>query len=347
MTVYAITIGLLLFGGFLARTKELHRYEKQLVIISGVLLTFISGFRYKVGTDYIAYMRGYSGYIDSNLYWLSNPAVNVIARISKLIYNDYATWFLLMAMITTIPIMFIAIKYTENPELCFIFYVLLGCWHFSFNIVKQCAAATILLCGYKALLEKDFKRWSIICLIAATFHFSALLMIPVYFLVNRKTTAKSVFLCVAIGVLLFLFYDRLFEVVNFLKRGENTVGLYTNTRNGSVNILRVLVNFAPGALFLLYKNKCDTNDPKFYVPLNMSLLNMVLSVGAMNSIYLYRICVYTNIYNIILLPYLIKRIKIPERYMVVGFMIFLYTVFCLYDLHSGDALREFYWIFER
>ena len=347
MAIYATVMGLLLLNELFCHTKGTDKYRKKAVFLCGLVLVFVSGFRYLVGTDYLTYMSSYRSYSDSAISWLTQPGVNLVARLAKFIYDDYATWFFIMAMIAIIPVVIMIIKYCDYPELGLFLFVGLGCWHFSFNIVKQCASAAILLCGFQALVKKDFKKWLIICLIASAFHFSALLMIPVFFLVNQRITLKQIIITFGIGFALLFFYDKLFELASFLKQGQNLVEIYGHTRNDSVNFIRILVNFAPGLLALIYRKKLDFEDRSFAVLFNMSLLNMALNIGSMNSIYLYRICCYTNIYNVLFVPAVLKRIKNPDRAIITLLMMLLYIGFWWHDLSVGTSLSEFHWIFER
>lgn len=347
MTIYAVTLSIMLVASLLSHSRGFSKQKDKYVILAGIILVIVSGFRYQVGSDYYNYMVGYDSYVKGTISWIYQPAVNLVARIASVIYNDYASWFFIMAMITTIPVIIVCLKESDIPDLSMLLFVLLGCWHLSFNIIKQCVAASIILCGYCCLVDRKVWRWIIFCLIGAMFHFSALLMIPVYFLVTRKPTLKLILCTFGLGLVLMLFYDRLFDLASFLKLGRNIVGLNSYTWTGSVNIFRILVSFAPGVLLLIYKNQIDFEDPKISVLVNMTVLNMALNLGAMNSIYIHRICVYTNIFNILLLPVIIKRLDIRNRMVVIPIMIVLYTVFWWHDLSSGSTLSQFQWIFSR
>ena len=150
-----------------------------------------------------------------------------------------------------------------------------------------------------------------------------------------------------ISIVLFIFYDKLFDLANFLKQGENLVGLYSSTRNSAVNSIRVLVNCAPFGLYMVCRKKCDINDSAFSTMLNMSLLNIALNIGSMNSIYLHRFCVYTNIFNVMFIPMVLRNVTRENKMIIKSIMLLLYTVFWLYDLYKGSTTVVFHWIFER
>ena len=327
--------------------------RKMSYIVAAVILTAVSGLRYMVGTDYKTYTIMYSEYID-NFSILSQPALSIFAKISSLIYNDYATWFFLMAVITVVPVIVFIVKRGKSIELAILLYILIGCWHFSFNIVKQSAAATILFCGYPFLRDRKFWYWCALCAIAATFHVSAALMLPVYFLADNKIDKKRIAMLVFFALIVRFFYDKLFIFMALLKRGEGIADATSATVTQSVNMLRIVVNCMPVAVYAFFKKtykNIENND--FYCLLNLSLLNAVLNVASMGRIYLNRICTYTNIFNILFIPLIFPSLK-PEHekikpivMAVYAMVLVFYFIFWVYDLYKNPDTVNYYWIFER
>lgn len=354
MTVYFSVLLILSFLFIFSSAENCQPVVRQATyIVAAVILTLVSGLRYLVGTDYVQYISNYSSYL-TNFSIFSQPALSIVAKISSFIYNDYATWFFLMAVITVVPVMVMIIKRNKNVELAILLYVLIGCWHFSFNIVKQSAAATILFCGYNFLKERKFWQWCIVCLIASTFHVSAVLMVPAYFLAGNKIDKKRIIILIAAAFIISLSYDKLFYLIAILKKGEGLVNEYSDTANQSVNILRIIVNCMPVLVYFVFRKVYENaHSDDFICLLNLSILNAVMNIASMGSIYLNRICCYTNIFNILFIPLLFPSLK-PEykkikpivmtAYMTV---IFLYFIFWSYDLYKGSDTVNYYWIFER
>ena len=322
-------------------------------IVAATILTLVSGLRYMVGTDYKHYMVLYSDYIE-NFSIFSQPALSVFAKLSSFIYNDYATWFLIMALITVIPVIVMVVKRNQSIELCILLYVLLGCWHFSFNIVKQSVAATILFCGFSFLRDRKFWHWCLFCMIAATFHVSAVLMIPIYFLADGKIDKRRIIMLVMFALIIRIFYDKLFILIAFMKRGEGLVDANSSTVTQSVNLLRIVVNCMPVAVYAFFrKTYKNIENADFFCLFNLSLLNAVLNIASMNSIYLNRICTYTNIFNILFIPMIFPSLK-PEYEKIKPIVMTAYTmvlvfyfVFWVYDLYKNPDMVNYYWIFER
>lgn len=317
--------------------------DKQYIyIVMVAILVLVAGLRYNVGYDYPSYAYSYSIYLNKEFDIFKQPALTIIAIVSDYIYNDYATWFFLMSLITIIPVTITIYKESRYPHLCIIMYILLGCWHFPFNIVKQGVAASIMFCGLKAIMNRNIKEWITYCLVAAMFHVSAILMIPIYYLVTDKIKIKNITIIVLGGVSCWLFYDDLFYLISIIKQGEGLASMRSKTVTESVNFLRIVVNCAPIALFASIHKKCrnQNNIYLFY----LSLINMMLNIASMNSIYLNRICCYTNMFNILFIPDLLMCIK---NKFIIFVILLLYSIFWGYDIYKTQSLVEFSWIFER
>lgn len=354
MAVYFSVLLILSFLFIFSSAENCQPVVRRLTYVcAAIMLTAVSGFRYMVGTDYMQYMSNYYRYL-TNFSVFSQPALSIVAKTSSFIYDDYATWFFLMAVITVVPVIVMIVKRDKNVELAIILYLLIGCWHFSFNIVKQSAAATVLFCGYNFLKERQFRQWCLICLLAATFHVSAILMLPVYFLADNKIDKRRIIILILAAFIIRFSYDKMFYMIAFLKRGEGLVDEYSATANQSVNIFRVIVNCMPVIVYFVFRRVYEeVKSSDFYCLLNLSLLNAVLNIASMGSIYLNRICCYTNIFNVFFIPLLFPSLK-PEykkmkpmlmtAYMIV---MFLYFVFWAYDLYKGSDTVNYYWIFER
>ncbi len=347
MIVYFIVLAYIIFCVAMYSVKSIPpRIKSMLFFTAGFVLLMVSGLRYMVGTDYAAYRYNYAGYLNGDISIFAQPVLSLVARVSSLIYNDYSTWFFLMAVLTLVPILITIKNKSTNIGFSLILFILMGPWHTSFNIIKQSAAMAILFTGYSFLLDRRFWMWLLLCLVAALVHVSALFMIPIYFLARPEFSWKHIFFCIALGVVVMLLYEPLFLVMDALKTetGGN-ISSESEVMTTEVNPLRILVSLAPFVFFLL--KKYDFTDKVFCVLFNMSLVNAVLSVASSQSIYINRIVIYTNIYNIMFYPYLLRPFGKKARLMMYVFIVALYFVFWSYDLYKCSDTVQFRWIFER
>lgn len=314
---------------------------------SAAILSVIAGLRYEVGTDYPVYMSNYFFYKSAKFEGLKYAGIYLTARIAELIRDDYATWFFLMSCLTVGVAVYAIYKYNDDFCLGILLYLFLGCWHNSFNVVKQCAAVSILLLGQKYLLNRNFAKWVLVCIIAASFHISALLMIPVYFFVTHSVTWKQIVIVFFASILISLSYDKLMNVMMLLK-GLDKTDVTQGVASRGVNIIRVIVNFAPLALVSFFRRNCTREDRKWSTWSNMSILNAALYFAGMHSVYLTRFCLYTEAFNIFLIPNLLAKSKnVSNKRIIQSMALLLYFMFWLYDLQKGSTTATFHWIFER
>lgn len=323
-------------------------FQKKLILCTmATALILVAGLRYKVGTDYPVYMLNYSGYKSASIADLRYAGIYLIAKLSSILYDDYSTWFFLMSLFTIGGAMYAMYKYSSIVPLSVLLYLFLGCWHNSFNVVKQCAAVTVLILGQGFLYEKKFVGWSIVCVLAASFHISALLMIPVYFLVIRDIDWKQILLMLSVTVFVSVSYDKLMGLMAGLKNMD-TVDASVSVTTRNVNILRVLVSFAPVLLMCFFYQGRDKADVRFTVLANMSMLNAFLYLANRKSVYLTRFCLYTDVFNVFFIPYMISGSKYKtNKEIITTVCCVLYMAFWLYDLSKGSTTATFHWIFER
>ena len=319
-------------------------------IFVALILIFVAGFRYNVGTDYPVYINNYEVYKNLNLFDLSNfgkIGVSVVAKLSVFIYDHYATWFFIVSLLTVGIIILAIYKYSDGFCFSILMYLFLGCWHNSFNVVKQSVAIAVILLAQKYLFEGKFFKWTLLCILAATFHISAILLIPIYFLVRFKLNIRTLILMAAIGIAIACNYESLFEAMNLLKMGEGVTGIGSTVGSRSINLLRIAVACAPPVLLLLYRKSFDNSNMKLRIWANFSIFNSVLYLACMNSVYLARFCLYTDAFNMFFIPCLFSNMKKSGmKNVMMSLCATLYCAFWIYDLYKGSTTRIFQWVFE-
>lgn len=319
---------------------------KWLYAVAWIVLIAVAGLRYQVGKDYIQYSINYSYYLTRAVEFINQPALTLVAWIARFLHNDYATWFFLMAIITSVPVAYVVKKESIAVGFSTILFLLLGCWHTSFNIVKQSAAASIIFMGYRSLVDRKFWKWTLFCFIASLFHVTALFMIPLYFLIDNKINWRKTGTIIIAGVLITLLYEELFNIMGAL-RGDSATSISSAYGTEQLNVLRILAHCAPPLLASVLLKHFDKGNSDFCVLYNISLFNAVLNIVTAKSAYLNRFSIYTLLFNILFIPYLVKPFKKNSRFLVAGVITVLYSVFCFYDLYKGSTTVDFYWIFQR
>lgn len=108
-------------------------------------------------------------------------------------------------------------KYAKNYYLASILFMALV-FFFSFTYLRQMFAAAIIGLSIKYIIERKFLRFCVILLVAFSFHNSAIIFFPMYFIANKKYSRSKIliimFICFIVGITgitssFYNFYDEL------------------------------------------------------------------------------------------------------------------------------------------
>lgn len=335
MYIYILVILAIILLYNKINTKKINVYDIILLLI----LILVCGLRDGVGTDYGLYKFYYNN-IDQNSRF--EIGFRFLIELANKVGISYNTFLILISAIT-ITLFYIAIKkYSSKPAASIFFFVALGYYAYSFNIIRQMLAIAITLYGINYIKEKKFLKYLVLILVASLFHSTALIMIPVYFLLKLKNNRNNNFILLFICAILPFLYNTIFTfiVTNFEQYSAYaTINEYTYTKPGMGTYVIGIVNLVLFIIFAINRNKlCElenTNDI-YLKMLSYSLLFTALSF--VNSIAV-RGGYYLSIYLIYLLPNigtcLFKRTNKSFEILVILFFILYY---CIHIISFNEML---------
>ena len=140
------------------------------------------------------------------------------------------------ALITNVLIVisfFINIQECLNLVYLFILHQVL--YSVSMNGIRQSLAAAIIFAATKYILNGNFKKFLWLVLLASTFHQTALIFIPIYFIVRRKAWTKATFILLSLGVLIAIGFNEFSELL-FSAIEDTQYGHYSEFYEGGANI---------------------------------------------------------------------------------------------------------------
>ena len=225
--------------------------------------------------------------------------------------NSESAFRLILALIHAIPVIFVCRKYSVNYILSTYLFLATGC-HLAWmmNGLRQFMAVTIIFAATPWLLKRKYVWVILTILLASTIHRTALVMLPVVFIVqgevwNWKTLLFSV--VIVIATVIFAGNEEVFD--NF----ADSVGYSLNAAKAwgddGANPIRVLVNAVPMILAWYYRNTIKAqNSQMLNICVNMSVITTGMYLVAMvtSGIMVGRMPIYTSLYNLILLPFVLK-----------------------------------------
>lgn len=311
---------------------------------------------------YLAAVRG-QYFADTNLYWKgfqnSPSEFSQISEYMSGVKRDKAFYFFASVwrcILGNRPVIYLGIialfqglcitktfrKY--NPYLLTAFFIFVASTDylsFMYNGIRQFVAVVIIFASSKYIFEKRYIPALIVILIASWFHGSALLMIPVIFIVQKDPWNKSTVLLLLLAFLAVIYVNQFTSLLdNMLEETQyaNVVTDWKAWNDNGTNPLRVAVYSVPAILSLIgLRYIREENDPIINVCTNMSVVSAGLFLISMatSGIFIGRLPIYVSLYsNCILLPWEIDHFfnKITSR-LIRFAMIGCYLIFYYYQIH--------------
>ena len=359
MLFYIIVISVALFFGAWAASydkpteikNKIGAYKhsqssKALYTIAALVLIFVAGLRYYVGTDFGAYYRHFRKYADSlweRITTLDEPGYALIATVARWIANDGWMAIFLSSLLTIGLILSIIYKRSDTLFFSLALYIFMGCWHGSFNGTRQYLATAVIMCGLPFLLERKFIPYCITVFLAFLCHRSAIIMIFLYFVVYREINFKNLLITIILTWIISLAYEYLFTITNFILDDEASDSEFTTQ---SVNIIRIVVYSAPAAVFWLFLSRQELTKRDTFMG-NILTVFSALAIITMSSSFLQRIILYLVPFQAIAIPHMLGMIKGKTRQFASAFTIIFYAAFWVYDLSVRSHMIPYRWIFER
>lgn len=308
-------------------------------------LAFLAGMRSGMN-DTSAYIGGFNavsgdwGEIGQILFADGrDKAFNIVANLFKMyVSSDYHAWFSLFSIVESVVLIYVLRREcVDFTSACFFFFASTLYYNY-FSMMRQWLAVVILFAG-GLLIKKNKTIWYILlCIVMAQFHTSALLFIPVYFMVRGEAWSRKQNIIIGLFAVAIVLLNPLLAGIESALQGTtyDYVIDTMQTSSGSSGV-RVLIAAVPVVLAWMFRDKIK--GEMLNICVNMSLLNFLLTILATftSGLYVIRLSTYTNMYNIILFPYLLTVcFKGRDRQLVkLGFYA-LYFLFYVYQMsHQG------------
>lgn len=269
-------------------------------------------------------------------FWLLGALIRII--ISK----DSVVYLSILAFIHGIIVMSVYRKYSVSFfTALFLFVASTDYLSWMHNGIRQFTAVVIIFAATPLMLKKKYVPLIIIILFASLIHGSALLMIPIVFIVQGKPWNNRTVLAVIAVVIAIAFVGKFTDILDKLLSDTQYTNVVTDWQameDDGTNIIRVLVYSIPTILSIIgYKYIKDANDPVINLACNMSIVSTAIyCLSAMTSgIFVGRLPIYCSLYGTgILLPWEVENIFTKDSAKIIQIlMIGAYLVFYYYQTH--------------
>jgi hypothetical protein len=316
----------------------LGRYRGWLYLILCTAMVAVAALRYDVGTDYLQYadMVGYG----NNLPWIE-PGYQLINYVFFLL--ELPGWSLLTFFsLVTLPLYFLFIhKYSVNPNLSLLLFVLIGFYFISFNAVRQIFAIIFLLFAFQ-LWNKERKQLAFfLILFSISFHYSVLIALPLYAIALKHWSRGTYVTLLVLATFLGFSGLAMHMPIFFIEGAADNPFLIRSP----IAVLKVI---AP-TIFLVYLLYFDwkfirSNFNQF----NLFFIYVIFSIMFYGINYFIRINFYFEIWLILFLPsFLHKRTQFHRFLWSVMFIIYFIALFIgNFLILNGHSVLPYNTLFE-
>lgn len=316
--------------------------EIAFTIIIIIIFILISGLRSNIG-DTGAYKHSYTllGNFNGFTPEMKDKGFTTFQLVLYNINSDPQFFIFITSLITQFFNIYTLSKYKNYFELQVYMYITSGYFLVTMNGIRQAMVASLLFASTKLIIKGKFIPYALIAIVLSQLHSSALIMIPVYFIVRQKAWSKETKIIIILASIGFLFFYQLMPHI-FDALGDSSYAEYEETLmngGGGSSFMRVIVNSVPVILSYMKRDKLKDKWEYSNIFVNMSLINLIIIVFGLYNWIFVRFSMYFQLYNFVLLPYIIKECfeSRKERDLIYYSFMVCYFIFFYYEQVIGGV----------
>ena len=282
------------------------------------ILFLLSALRMEVGNDYETYVDTIheiyvGGYVVTEP--LFNAVVKVLCELSG--GENYLLVFAVFAFVTIVIFLKALYEQTENFPLAFFLFMTLGMYFRTFNTVRYYFVLALTLYSFRYIFRKEYGKFILLIVLAAFFHKSVLVVIPIYLVANMpwKKWHMAVLAAGAAGMLVF--QDFIMKVaLELYPSYKDTIFLQTETglQGNLMSILRCVAVLVV-AVICYQDGWKEAKENQFYFKLNFLAIVLYLCGSFLPLVG--RIGYYLMTSQVLFIPAVLGSIKSEKKKKIV------------------------------
>ncbi len=295
---YLVYISVLIFSSICAYCVSRSRnYETEFFFRMATFLCMFlpAALRYGIGTDYFNYIDILnSRTLNSNIEW----AYRMMNDIIRYLNLDIQWIFIISSFLIYIPICFLVKK---NKIFIYVLFFILLVYLRSYNIIRQAIAISFVLCAFSHYIENRKNIVLIIgALFASTFHFSALLILPLILFLKIRFNKSFILIFLVILMVLVINGNLIYLIFTsdiFLNSGYGNYAFSEYNRETEVGSgLGILLQLAVPFIVIINKKNNE----------NYSMMILLSSIYILAKVFSTQIYIFNRLLDaVIFIPVLL------------------------------------------
>lgn len=276
------------FASYYISNSIIHRRTKVLfdfIIISFTMLFVCFG--YMTGTDWRNYEPSYQWinfdtFISSIAFW--EPGYLFLVSLFHVLDIDFWPFLISIKIVTFLSFCRFFKKYGKQKFFLIMTFFLsfYGYFFWIDNPLRNLCAFTIFLFAIDAICNKKKKKFFLITVLACLFHYSSIILLPMYWILHSKLKTGSIVIIYLIVTIIFLNANLMFKIIDLLFGWfpiiQAKLSEYSSSTDGKIFSLGYVLHNIFFILILLSRNKIESLQ-----------YGNVIFIGAVSYIFIFRL----------------------------------------------------------
>lgn len=328
--------------------KDVKTDSLYLLTIMTLLILFLIIKDDSVGVDWLNYKKIFDYAHDLDLISLINHERHEIGyklycKLIASIYYDYYFFLGITSILSLLPVYRFIKKYSSDYFLSTLIFMSFTFYSLYFGVIRSSMALSILMISIDFIQKKKPIPFILTVLLAASFHKTALIFLPAYFLSKIKLNKKTFIIFITGASILFLSKGFLINMINKIIYQDYNPEEYAS--GGYSMLVILLVAFI---ILYIFRDKLIEKNKNNFLFINMFMMAILIQTMALEIGTLFRVTQFYFFPMITLLPdglqlkiFDTKVMKIL-RYCVIIFFI----VYFVYSALTYKNFKPYSFIFE-
>ena len=311
--------------------KNSYQYKISF-LLNFLILGIFSALRDDIGLDYIAYIR-HIGNIQMGADTYMESGFELLCECLYQISTNPRTVMVVMSFATVFFYLLAIYKMSNNIVMSLFIFLTWGYYFLTFMSVRNYFALALIFYALSFLKERKNLLFFSLVLLAAQFHKSAYVCLPIYLIASKKIN-KNVLILGSILVILFaiIFTEEARLIAFYFYPGyENS--LYDTGNASYLNIIKAVIVVIFG--YIYYKNFKHEDGEQEKIFFSLNVMALICYVGFYWLPEISRVGFYMNVTTIVFLPNIIRNeYRVRTRLLYKG-VIYIGSLVLFYLLMEG------------
>jgi len=302
-------------------------------------LIIFSGLRVNVGVDYSSYMEIFSKILSGSEI-IIEPGVLLLSKLVFILGGNEQAILFTFSLLTIVSFYRYMSFFSKDILISLLFFLSFGVFFLaSLNLIKQYMAISIFAYSLIFLWQRSFLKYIGLIFLAGMFHYSALLLMPLYFICHRT---YKIWQYLLILVFILLGVELLDVLINFTKYSIYLEESHQEVMSSDRNIFFIGIYLIISVVVLSTKNMISKfKGSEIFI--NMSYISLVFILSSFLSdlpnMFFFRFNNYFVIAYLIIVTYYIYLFKNSSRIILT---IIFYCLMVSYTIYSTGFNGERY-----